>query len=74
MTILRLVWKGAGSYRGFLGMNIIYLNVSLMDGDYKLIIKGWSEKLFSVLVISFVIIPAVVFLINLRRISKGNTE
>ncbi len=30
--------------------------------------------IFSVLVISFLIIPAIVFLINLRRIGKENTE
>ena len=30
--------------------------------------------IFSVLLISFVIIPTVVFLINLKRISKENTD
>ena len=30
--------------------------------------------IFSVLLISFVIIPTIVFLINLRRVSKENTD
>ena len=58
----------------FLDFKLSYC-IKKLDHIVTGLIMGMNWTIiFSVLVISFVIIPAVVFLINLRRISNENTE